>query len=266
MKIPFAKTQTIGNDFVIVRSADVEGLELPELALSMCDRKFGIGSDGLLVVWPGDDRLMMRMFNPDGTEDYCGNGLRCAANFASSLGWFDGRFLVNQRGIDAWASVDADGSVTAEHLPAVWDTELVPVLDSNEVSIFGVTGTAISTGSTHYVVLRDELPGDEEFFELSPRIEVAFPFPEKTSIMWTAVRGPRSLEMRIWERGVGPTLGCGTGSMAAATVYAKNFGEFGEILVQNPGGPLRVRLESLESPIFACSTPEISYTGVFRSP
>src|SRR5438067_8171769 len=85
--IPFYKVESVGNDFVLVERDKVQDLDLPQLAIETCKRHFSIGADGLLVVWQEGGDIGLRMFNPDGTEDFCGNGLRCAAVVAHYLGW-----------------------------------------------------------------------------------------------------------------------------------------------------------------------------------
>src|SRR5438132_8303259 len=83
----FSKVQSIGNDFVLVHLDEVNPAELPELARQLCDRHFSIGGDGLLAISPQDGDILLRMFNSDGSEDFCGNGLRCAAVYALRQGW-----------------------------------------------------------------------------------------------------------------------------------------------------------------------------------
>src|SRR5690349_20338591 len=85
--IPFFKVESVGNDFVLVEREKVEGVDLPQLAIESCRRHFSIGADGLLVIWQEGKDVELRMFNPDGTEDFCGNGIRCASVVANYLGW-----------------------------------------------------------------------------------------------------------------------------------------------------------------------------------
>ena len=112
----FWKTETIGNDFVLLHEADVVERDLtdnlPELAVKLCDRKFGIGSDGLLLTGVQDGVLRQRMFNPDGTEDFCGNGLRCSALHAYRLGWVGANHMIEHFGRIVDARVTDDGLAT----------------------------------------------------------------------------------------------------------------------------------------------------------
>ena len=125
--LPFWKTQTIGNDFVLAHAEDVAGMDLASLALHACERKFAIGSDGLLVVSAEAGELHLRMFNPDGTEDFCGNGLRCAAYHAFNQGWVAREHRIEHFGRLVSAAVLPDGSVMTAIGPAVYDPEEVPL-------------------------------------------------------------------------------------------------------------------------------------------
>src|SRR5688572_28569977 len=104
--IPIAKVESVGNDFVLVEKGDLpfkdeESLRL--FAIKVCERRFGVGSDGLLVIAPNTEHrtpntISLRMFNPDGTEDFCGNGLRCAAQYAHEKGWVGDEFTIDHQG------------------------------------------------------------------------------------------------------------------------------------------------------------------------
>ncbi|MBS1713213.1 MAG: diaminopimelate epimerase [Armatimonadetes bacterium] len=267
--VRFWKTETIGNDFVLVRAEDVENLDLPALAVELCARRTGIGSDGLLTVARAPFGAVLRMFNPDGTEDFCGNGLRCTAAYVRESGWTGERFQILHGGrrIEAWAR--DDGTAGIELPPADFSPEAVPVLSQGpllDAAVQGVVGTAVSTGTAHFVVVRDELPGDEEFDRVSPLIERDPLFPEHTSVMFVRQAGPKRLELRIWERGAGETLGCGTGSAAAAVVVARKTGTGGRYTVVNPGGELEVCLDDWTAAIVSESRPVVTFTGTFVVP
>lgn len=259
-KLAFTKFQTIGNDFVTVHQSDVVGLDLPALAVQLCRRHFSIGADGLLVVQPDPRGLRLRMFNPDGTEDFCGNGLRCAGWLAHQSGWVGDTFEIEHGGRWIPATVRENG-VSVILPPASFEPDLIPINGDPEQLLYGIQGTAVSTGSTHFVAFCDALPQDEEFFQTSPLIEHAAMFPERTSVMYTQVLSPRHLKLRIWERGAGETLGCGTGSVAAAVVWSRRSGETGEITVTNPGGDLLVHVDHWTLPVRSTSRPAAVFQG-----
>lgn len=259
--LPFVKMQAVGNDFVVVEEGDApEGIDWSHGAVGLCDRHFGVGADGLLVTGSSPSaELRMRMFNPDGTEDMCGNGLRCVIQHA-----YERRRVSSSGAVETLAgirpfTINADGSITTDMAtprfspadlpvdPSVFRAkqrnlkrvEHVPV-QAKGIS-FWISGV-VNTGSTHAVVFTHTAPTDDEFFFWSPRVEQDQLFPERTSLMWAVVETPHRLRLRIWERGAGETLGCGTGACAAAVV-ARLQGEVAAdapITVVSRGGELQV--------------------------
>lgn len=257
----FTKMQGVGNDFVVLDAALLPpNTLLPELALRLCDRHFGIGADGLLVVSrevPGS-AFHMRMFNPDGTEDMCGNGLRCVALWAYRAGWLEGQtdFTVavkdGKRSVRLLHAADDGRSATfgvnmgipkfdADALPfcappgqRVFDHPLT--VDGEVYSI-----TSINTGSTHTVIF-GETPTEEIFQRISPRIETHPLFPERTSVLWATPQGQDGYSVRIWERGAGETLGCGTGASAVGVAaIVTGLSKAGTpIDIRSRGGTLRI--------------------------
>ena len=242
-EVPFTKMQAVGNDFVVIEES-VWGADTDwtREAIRLCDRHKGIGGDGLLVVCPSAVAdVRMRMFNPDGTEDMCGNGLRCVVRWAVEHGHFDVHVtepghragivetLVGERFASAKIEKSGVGEIVTDMgIPVFSPVELPmaivgldPVLDY-PLAVEGhgiVTVSTVNTGSTHTVIWVDDLPDDELFFALSPRIEHHPLFPERTSVLWARYgTAKRRFEIRIWERGVGETLGCGTGACAVAVL------------------------------------------------
>ena len=279
MKLPFWKLQSIGNDFPLVHVGDVTALppdvfgklpspvpetkddvtsRLSELSIRMCDRHFAIGGDGLLSVELVDGTVLLRMFNPDGTEDFCGNGIRVAAWHVSKLGWVGESF--NIKHLDRVVPITIVGNqVRTEIGLATYEPKDVPHTGMYEIfsgtvwtgmdsgvplSLFG---SALSTGSTHTIIQTDKLPDDETFVSVSKKIEVDPKFPKRTSVIWTHRLTPDTLEIRIWERGVGETFGCGTGSTAAAADFMRRRGSGGWVEVRNPGGTVKVFAENWKS-------------------
>ena len=267
--IPFWKTQSVGNDFPVVLLDDVESDALPALAIAMADRHFGIGGDGLLALRVIDRQAFdLRMFNPDGTEDFCGNGIRCAAQLAHAEGWTEDEFTVLHGG-EAIPIRVRDGRIVTTLGPASYDAERVPYVGSPLIDAGiepGLVGTALTTGSTHLVIPVDRLPESPEFEVVSARLEVDPRFPNRTSVICVETVGVDALKIRIWERGVGETLGCGTGTSAAAADYLRRQGRGGEVTVQNRGGTLLVSLEAPESRIELTGTAEILFRGQWPSP
>jgi diaminopimelate epimerase len=269
--LSFTKMQSIGNDFVLIALDAFAGdAELVAFVRRACERRFGVGSDGLLALGPTDrpGRLKLRMFNPDGTEDFCGNGLRCAAHYAITEGWVRAPFVIDHWGRDV--RVEAQGDIISTELGlADYDPPSVPLAPGArehfevplQVGTESLTVSALSTGSTHTVVFVDELPGDDRFFRLSPLIEHHPLFPEKTSVIWTRVESPGKLKLRIWERSVGETLGCGSGSTAAAAAYLRREGRTGAVEVVNPGGEVTVTMDRPDGPLTISGRAQIVFRG-----
>lgn len=267
----FWKTETIGNDFVLLHESDVVERAREEtlgaLARALCDRNFGVGSDGLLIIGVRNGVLQQRMFNPDGTEDFCGNGLRCSALHAYRLGWVEANHTIEHFGRLVDARVAEDGEATVSIGPAVYDPEVVPLnrdLHPGELideEVCGYVGSAVNAGTTHFVTLVDELPTDREIMLVGPQIEHHEFFPDRTSIVFAKPVGERELNIRIWERGVGETLGCGTGSSAAAAVWMRKNDLCGEVKVNNPGGMLIVDADCCNSSLETSSYPHEPFWG-----
>lgn len=263
-EIPFCKLETVGNDFVLLDQSEVPHGDWPELSRILCERRFSVGSDGLMVIWREGDEIHLRFFNPDGSEDFCGNGLRCAAWYSYRKGWTGLEFAIHQLGQVIHMKINPAGRVQALMPSADYSPGGVPFVGTDEFidqSIHGVIGTALTTGSAHLIAFCDELPDDEEFFRLGPLIETDPIFPERISVMWTKKITDRHLYMRIWERGVGETLGCGTGATAAASAWCRKHNMTGRIEIESLGGVLSVDIERWDLPIFVECDPEELFFG-----
>ena len=265
--LPFVKLETIGNHFVLLQAAHLDR-PASNYALPLCASRFGIGAEGLLIFHPHPQGFSLEFFNPDGTVDFCGNGLRAAAAWAVSEGRAAPHGVIRQRGLSIPYRVK-DGVATVTMPTGSFDPAAVPLAAPEPLidrPVVGVTGTAISTGSTHFVVFVPALPDDPEFLAVSPRIEHDPVFPERTSVMWANIKSPAELRLRIWERGVGETLGCGTGSLAVAKVYVEREARAGrpvpgQVTVHNPGGTLLVSFSADRLTADMSSRPRIVFRG-----
>lgn len=230
-RLRFTKMQGVGNDFVVVDGRQFASVDWSTLALELCDRHTGVGADGLLVLENTHlADIRMRMYNPDGTPDVCGNGLRCLARYAVERGIVpsDTLRIATLAGVRT-AHIrrccgDAINAVTVDMSFPRFEPSSIPMrVPSERVVNYPLelddrrcfTITALSTGSTHTVVFVDSLPDDALFFSASPQIERHPVFPDRTSVMWCRADSANHLTLRIWERGAGETLGCGTGACAA---------------------------------------------------
>jgi len=273
----FVKMQGVGNDFVLLDlRQSAPDRDWSEVARKLCDRHFGVGADGLLLITSSAVAdFGFRMFNPDGTEDFCGNGLRCAVRYVSDQHTgVPGGFTV-----ETVSGVRAARRLPCSEVPLIevemeapaFEPSRIPVDTSLERVVdyplalpdAALQITAVSTGSTHSVTFVDRLPDDHTFFRISPLVENHPMFPARTSLMWVKVVDRDSLQMRIWERGAGETLGCGTGA-CAAMVAARLHGYVGDAArVRSRGGELTVRWSG-KGPVLLIGPAEYVFTGRCR--
>ncbi len=283
--IPFTKMHGLGNDFVVLNAFQntlPTNFDFAVWAQVSCDRHFGIGADGLLLLCAPDEwaqaqgaNVQMRMWNPDGSEDMCGNGLRCVARLvhnygAVSFSRFVAQTLAGLRGCE----ILEEGQVRVAMGQPDFRFAAIPFAPSGDIaraieysiSVGNVVlphVTTLSTGSTHTIIFVDELPSDEIFSTISPQIEHHAWFPERTSIMWAQVLDRQNIRLRIWERGAGETLACGTGSCAAA-VAAQITERCGELVrIHSRGGVLQIGWRQGEE-IQMTGEAKVVYEGVWK--
>ena len=202
--IAFTKMQGLGNDFIVVPGQ--VGLSAEEI-IELCDRHFGIGADGVLVVSRGDD-IRMEYWNADGSPaEMCGNGLRCVARYAYDKGWamdrnFPIRTPMGVRGVRV--------------LDDTIEVELGRVSMAGHTEINGDRYHLILVGNPHAVVVVED-PEATDVETIGPKVERDAQFKGGTNVEFASFQNDR-VTLRVWERGVGETLSCGTGMVAAAFV------------------------------------------------
>lgn len=278
----FTKMHGLGNDFVVVNGFALHldsfpraGFEIPpyqQLAVGICDRHFGVGGDGLILVVPSKNAdFCMRMINPDGTEaQMCGNGIRCAAKFAFERGITS----ANPVRVDTLAGIKTiemtivDGKVTTARVdmgkPWLDRTEIPSIMPgvgpiiSEPLAIADVDGaglqipphqvappqgllavTCVSMGNPHCITFVD----DVKSFPLAvigPQVERHPSFPERTNAEFVEVISPNEIRMRVWERGAAETLACGTGACASAVASILNAKTERKVTVHLDGGDLEI--------------------------
>jgi diaminopimelate epimerase len=223
----FTKMEGLGNDFVVLTD-DVE--VTPKLVRLLCDRHFGIGADGVLQVGLTNGSVVMNYWNADGGEaEMCGNGLRCVARFAYE------REMVPTR---SFTIVTAVGERRVEALtePRV---ELGPAAVGESFVWNGLTFYAATVGNPHAVTVVDD-PEKVDVVRIGPELQTVT--PGGVNVEFVAIE-PESIRMRVWERGVGETLACGSGMVAAAAV-AHGLGLVAaRVEVEVPGGRGTVEIE-----------------------
>ena len=241
------------------------------LAKKICERRFNIGSDGLLTASLSDETVKMRTFNADGTPDFCINGLHCLAFHLFDQKKIARQQMIEQLGKKVQVYISDDGFISSLISAASFVPNEVPLqaglpeLFMTPVSIFGceVVISALTTGTSHTVIFEELLPDEERFTEVSQALENHPFFPERTSIIWATAESDYDLTIRIWERGVGETLGCGTGSAAVSVVWSRWKNLKGDFKVSSPGGSTFVQLEHWDQPIWIRTKPQIIFKGFF---
>lgn len=244
MAVEFVKYHGLGNDFILIE--DFGGELLPRggrLAKTLCHRQFGIGADGLVLVVQDEDLYTMRIFNADGTEaEMCGNAIRCVADYLAKTGLVFGPvFQIGS--LSGVKEISVDGELyTVDMGEADFSFSQGGAV---EILSHGVTWTTypVSMGNPHAVIFVDDL--DELDFQLwGPRLEAAKEWPSGSNIEFVQVLAPDQIRVKVWERGAGPTLACGTGACASAAVSARQglIGSLteGSVKVSLPGGDLAI--------------------------
>jgi diaminopimelate epimerase len=273
MLLEFTKMQGIGNDFVVVdclTESAPSAATLQEVSPRLCDRKFGIGSDGVILVLPGSDTdFTMRMFNPDGSEsEMCGNGIRCFARFVRDKGYSDKSHITVLTGAGVLVLELTDsGKVKVDMGKPRLDRTEIPMVGEpgpvlgQPVEVDGVTValTAVSMGNPHVVFFVDDAT-DALINNLGPKLEVHPLFPRRTNVHAVQVLNDHEIKMLTWERGAGRTLACGTGACASAVASILNGKTGRRVLCHLPGGDLLIEWEE-NGPVYMTGAAETVFTG-----
>ena len=276
-EIVFSKAQGLGNDFIIVdcQLNRMDDVNPSDLAVKMCDRNFGVGADGLIFVHPSriaDYR--MQIINSDGSEpEMCGNGIRCFARYLLDHG--KGRTPLQVETLAGILKVELvmDGVRTTGFTVNMGS----PRLSAEEIPVAGVQGqvvgheidvdgtsykiTCVSMGNPHCIVFTDSLD-EVPLTTIGPKIEKHYAFPKKTNVEFVQVLKDDEISVRVWERGAGVTLACGTGACASLVASVLNGRTGRAATVHLPGGDLKIEwCESGE--IFMTGPAEEVFTGKY---
>ena len=249
MKIPFVKSQAVGNDFLIVQWADLEECGLTEgdmapLARRICDRRLGIGADGLEVVYAGagDDCAELRLFNSDGSEaEISGNGTRCVAAWLTWKNGGPGELrLRTKAGTKQLRLLRAGGSQFEFGMNMGRPSWRAEDLDCRLDTSAGThTASLINVGNPQCVLFVDDF--DFDWRSLGREIESLPRFPARTNVSFARVLGRTAIEARFWERGAGETLSSGTGSTGAGAAAILTRRCDSPIRIVTPAGEMRLR-------------------------
>jgi diaminopimelate epimerase len=275
MNLEFAKYQGLGNDFILVDNRDSTTPKVtPEQAIKLCDRHFGIGGDGVIFALPGQGGTdyTMRIFNSDGSEpEMCGNGIRCMARFIADLEGASAKasYTIHTLAGLIVPQLTADGQVTVDMgKPRLTASEIPTTLAGADgqsidqpLTVAGQTWqvTNVSMGNPHCITFVDDVQAID-LEKIGPQFEHNPAFPQRTNTEFIEVVRPDYLKMRVWERGAGITLACGTGACAALVAAVLNGKSDRACTIELPGGPLLIEWAADEK-IFMTGPAELAFTG-----
>ena len=270
----FTKMQGIGNDYVYVNCLQ-ETIENPsELAKKISDRHYGVGSDGLIMINPSDKAdFEMEMYNADGSRgEMCGNGIRCVAKYVYDYGLTDKTSISVETlaGIKYLDLTVEDGKVVLVKVDMgkpMLRPEEVPVVSEKEEVIdepITVDGqeyrmTCVSMGNPHAVVFIDQDVKEFPLETVGVKFENHERFPKRVNTEFVNVLDRHTAQMRVWERGSGETLACGTGACAVAVACALNGLTEDEVTVKLLGGDLQIKWDREKNTVYMTGPAEVVF-------
>lgn len=273
MKIQFSKMQGLGNDFVVIDAITQPlSLTVPQIK-KMSDRRFGIGFDQLLVIEPAQDRssdFFLRIFNADGSEvGQCGNGMRCAGRFIIKQGLSHKQNLVLST-ISSRVELKLleNGAVTVDMGLPEFSPSKIPFIAKEEALTYSVDVEGqvlnlgvVSLGNPHAVIQVNDLDRTE-IAHLGSRLEKHTRFPQRVNVGFMQIINPEQINLRVYERGAGETLACGSGACAAAVIGRRAGLLKDHVRVTQPGGVLSIEWHGNGSPVKMSGPAEFVFDGV----
>ncbi len=267
----------MGNDFIIIEDLKSQLDLSPQVITKICDRRFGIGADGLILVRPakGGDFFML-FFNSDGSQaEMCGNGIRCLAKYL-----YDRRLtlktamtietLSGPREVLLFLKAKrVEGAKVDMGLP-IFKPELIPMITEGEEVINQpirvgkeiIKATCLSIGNPHCVIFVKDVV-EAPVKKLGPIIENLPIFPNKVNVEFAQIANSRQIQLRVWERGAGETLACGTGACAAVVAAIKNELTERKVTVKLPGGKLDIEWAK-DNHVYLAGPVEKVFTGTIE--
>jgi diaminopimelate epimerase len=275
--LKFVKMHGLGNDFVIVDRQETAGSEPEKLAVSVCDRHLGIGADGLVIISPSEQAdLQMRIYNSDGSEaEMCGNAIRCIAKYAYEEGVVRKTKMVvdTLAGLIKPELILRDGKVVSVRVdmgePRLNPADIPVALDAEKVVGWAIQAagqefmiTCVSMGNPHCIVFVPDMKRIK-FEEWGPAICSHALFPRQTNVEFIQVLDERNMKMRVWERGAGETLACGTGACASAVAGVLNGKTSRRVNVQLAVGSLEIEWEEDSGKVFMTGPATKVFEGTY---
>ncbi|MEW6494780.1 MAG: diaminopimelate epimerase [Cyanobacteriota bacterium] len=276
MRIEFTKYHGLGNDFILIDNrAETEPIISAEQAVKLCDRHFGIGADGVIFALPAQQTsdYTMRIFNSDGSEpEMCGNGIRCLAQFLADL---EGTNAKTQYRIHTLAGVitpklEGEGKVKVDMgMPQLLAAQIPTTLVEADQKVINapleVAGqtwevTCVSMGNPHCITFVEDVAAIP-LETLGPQFEHHSVFPKRTNTEFIQVVRPDYLKMRVWERGAGITLACGTGACASVVAAVLTGKSDRKATVELPGGCLEIEWSEHDQRVYMTGPAQRVFTG-----
>ena len=272
----FTKMQGLGNDYVYVNCFEEKIENPPAVARYVSDRHFGIGSDGLIMINPSEVAdFEMEMYNADGSRgEMCGNGIRCVAQYVYDYGLTDKTQISVETlgGIKYLDLTVEDGKVVLVKVdmgkPEL-KSDLIPIISENEKVIdepIEVDGqvyhmTGVSMGNPHTVIYVDDVK-NLDLEKIGPKFENHERFPKRINTEFVHCIDRNTVEMRVWERGSGETLACGTGACAVAVASILNNLTDTRVTVKLLGGDLQIEWDREKNHVFMTGPAKVVFDGV----
>lgn len=273
----FYKYEGLGNDFIVLEDLDGKAPKDPAFAVRWCDRRFGIGADGILYIMRAKDAdAYMKILNSDGSEaEMCGNGIRCVAKHLHDFGLVKSeRMTIDTMAGKMAISCSIEGGNVVEASVGmgrpVLDCEKIPMKcqgrwidEALDVGGRKLRGTAVGMGNPHFVTFQKLTRKEME--EIGPKMERHPLFPSRTNVEFASVHG-RRIDVRVFERGAAWTMACGTGACATAVaaVLGHRVRADEDIEVCLPGGSLYINVDGGLSSVTMRGPAKLVYQGTFQ--
>jgi diaminopimelate epimerase len=272
----FTKMHGLGNDFIIVADQLVLPEDASQLAIAHCNRFFGIGADGLVYILPSlKADFMMRIMNSDGSEaEQCGNAIRCVAKYVYDHDMIDQTEITIETigaGEQKVQLIIKDGKVDTVCVdmgaPILKGTQIPTMIDLDVVKDYPIEVdgrefrfTAVSMGNPHCVIYVDDAV-NMDLQTWGPKLETHPMFPKKINVEFVTVKSRKYTDMRVWERGAGPTLACGTGACATIVASVINGLTDRDAIVSLKGGNLHIVWNEQDNHVYMTGPAQEVFKG-----
>ena len=278
MTVSFTKYHGLGNDFILIDNRhQSQPIVTPEQAIKLCDRNFGIGADGVIFALPGEEQAdyTMKIFNSDGSEpEMCGNGIRCLAKFIAEIDndnktkykIYTGAGLLGiELQADGQVKVDmGQAKLLASEIPTTLGNADEKIVNQTlEVAGKSWSVTCVNMGNPHCITFVENV-ADIALEIVGPQFENHSVFPERTNTEFIQVISPNYVKMRVWERGAGATLACGTGACASVVAGVLTQRNENKVTVELPGGCLEIEWSITDQKVYMTGPVEKVFTGVIN--